>query len=110
MNPQIENLFLAQAAGSPSVVMQFAPFALILVVFYFFLIRPQQKRMKQHQDMINNVKRGDSITTSGGIVGKVTKVTDAPEIEVEIAPEVRVKVVRAMISEVKIKGEPANNA
>ena len=100
----------AQAAGvTPSgseFLMQMAPFAIILVIMYFLILRPQQKRAKAHQDMIANVRRGDTIVTSGGIVGKVTKVTDEPEIEVEIAPNVRVRILRAMIADVRTKGQP----
>jgi preprotein translocase subunit YajC len=73
---------------------------------YFLILRPQQKRAKAHQDMITNVRRGDTIVTAGGIVGKVTKVTDEPEIEVEIAPNVRVRILRAMVSDVRTKGQP----
>lgn len=86
--------------------MQIAPFILILVIMYFLILRPQQKRVKAHQDMVANVRRGDTIVTSGGIVGKVTKVTDEPEIEVEISPNVRVRLMRSMISDVRTKGEP----
>eukprot|EP01036_Dinobryon_divergens_P016009 gene16009-21696_t len=74
---------------------------------YFLIIRPQQKRVKEHQDMVKSLRRGDSVVTSGGIVGKVTKsVEGEPEIEVEIAADVRVKIVRSMVSEVRTKGEP----
>jgi preprotein translocase subunit YajC len=100
----------AQAAGAaPSgteFLMQMAPFGIILVIMYFLILRPQQKRAKAHQDMITNVRRGDTIVTAGGIVGKVTKVTDEPEIEVEIAPNVRVRILRAMVSDVRTKGQP----
>lgn len=99
----------AQAAGAPGgadLVMQMAPFGIILVIMYFLILRPQQKRVKVHQEMIKNVRRGDTIVTTGGIVGKVTKVTDDPEIEVEIAANVRVRVIRTMISDVRSKGEP----
>jgi preprotein translocase subunit YajC len=83
------------------------PFALIFVIMWFLIIRPQQRRAKEHQELIRNVRRGDTIVTAGGFIGKVTKVADeAAEIEVEIADGVRVKVVRAMISEVRAKGEP----
>ena len=89
-------------------VLQLVPFVLIFVIMWFLIIRPQQRRAKEHQELIRNVRRGDTIVTSGGFVGKVTKVADeAAEIEVEIAEGVRVKVVRAMISEVRAKGEPA---
>ncbi len=85
----------------------FVPFILIFVIMWFLIIRPQQRRVKTHQEMIKNVRRGDTIVTSGGIIGKVTKVTeDAADIEVEIADGVKVKVARAMISDVRSKSEP----
>lgn len=100
----------AQAAGgSPGgteIIMQMAPFAIILVIMYMLIIRPQQKRAKETQEMLGGIRRGDTVVTSGGIIGKVTKVTDAAEVEVEIAPNVRVRVMRAMISDVRAKGEP----
>jgi len=100
----------AQAAGGASggtdVILQMAPFGIILVIMYFLIIRPQQKRAKETQDMLGSIRRGDTVVTAGGIIGKVTKVTDAAEVEVEIAPNVRVRVARAMISDVRAKGEP----
>ena len=92
--------------GSGDVILQLVPFLLIFVIMWFLIIRPQQRRVKDHQEMIKNVRRGDTVVTSGGIVGKVTKATDDPELEVEIADGVRVKLVRSMISEVRSKGEP----
>jgi preprotein translocase subunit YajC len=102
----------AQAAGTPGgadFVMQMAPFAIILVIMYFLILRPQQKRAKAHSEMIANVRRGDTIVTSGGLVAKVTKVTDDPEIEVELAPNVRVRLIRTMITDVRTKGEPVKD-
>ncbi|GBF58689.1 hypothetical protein PbB2_02377 [Candidatus Phycosocius bacilliformis] len=107
----------AQAAGSTAaagpevIIMQLLPLVMILVVFYFLLIRPQQKRMKQHAEMLGAIRRGDSVVTSGGILGKVTKVAD-DEVTVEIAPNVAVRVVKSTISQVQGKGEPvvANDA
>ena len=98
----------AQAAGGDtgSMLMSLLPFALIFVIMYFLILRPQQKKMRDHQAMISAVKRGDTVVTSGGLVGKVTKATDATEIEVEIAPDTRVRIVRHMISDVRAKGEP----
>ena len=100
----------AQGIGAPGgldTYLQFVPFVLIFVIMYFLILRPQQKRARAHQDMIKNVRRGDTVVTSGGILGRVAKVTDdASEIEVEIAENVRVKVLRTMISEVRAKGEP----
>lgn len=86
----------------------FLPLILIFVVFYFLLIRPQQKRMKQHKEMLSNVRRGDRIVTSGGIIGQVTKVQDNGELQVEIAENVRVKVMRDMVSQVLSKTEPVS--
>ena len=88
-------------------ILQLVPFVLIFVIMWFLIIRPQQKRVREHQEMIKNVRRGDTIVTTGGIIGKVTKVVDGtPDIDVEIASGVNVKVARAMISEVRTKGEP----
>jgi preprotein translocase subunit YajC len=88
-------------------IIQIVPFILIFVIMWFLIIRPQQRRVKTHQEMIKNVRRGDTVVTSGGIIGKVTKVTeDAADIEVEIADGVKVKVARAMISDVRSKSEP----
>ncbi len=88
-------------------ILQFVPFILIFVIMWFLIIRPQQRRVRAHQEMIKNVRRGDTVVTSGGIIGKVTKVVeDQADVEVEIADGVRVKVARAMISEVRSKSEP----
>ncbi len=86
------------------------PMILMMVVLgYFLLWRPQQKRVKDHQDMIKALKRGDVVVLSSGVIGKVTKVEDA-ELGVEIATGVSVKVVRSMVSEVRARAEPANDA
>ena len=89
---------------------QFMPLILIGVVFYFLLIRPQQKRVKEHRAMVEGVRRGDNVVTSGGIMGKVTKVRDDNVVQVEIAPDVRIDVVKSTLSEVRVKSEPADNA
>ena len=94
------------AGGQPDLILQLAPFGIILVIMYFLILRPQQKRAKAHQEMIKAVRRGDTVITSGGFIGRVTKVIDDAEIEVELAPETRVRLVRAMIAEVRAKGEP----
>jgi preprotein translocase subunit YajC len=80
--------------------------AIIFVIMYVLMIRPQQKRVKQHQEMVKNLRRGDSVITSGGTVGKVTKVVDDDQIEIEIAQGVRVRQMRNMVTEVRAKGEP----
>ena len=97
----------AGGAGAGSAFSAFIPIILIFVVFYFLLIRPQQKRMKDHQAMLNAVRRGDRIVTNGGIIGTVTKVlTEERELQVEIAENVRVKVKQDMLSSVLSKSEP----
>jgi preprotein translocase subunit YajC len=90
----------------PGALEAFLPIILIFIVFYFLLIRPQQKKMKQHKDMLAAVRRGDRIVTGGGIIGQVTKVIDDNEISVEIAQGVQVRVQRALISAVVSKTEP----
>jgi preprotein translocase subunit YajC len=80
--------------------------AIIFVIMYVLMIRPQQKKVKQHQEMVKNLRRGDSVITSGGTLGKVTKVVDDDQIEIEIAQGVRVRQMRNMVSEVRAKGEP----
>ena len=101
----------AQAAGgdSSSMLVSLLPFVLIFVIMYFLILRPQQRRVKQHQEMVKNVRRGDTVITSGGLIGKVTKVIDDDQIEVEIAENVRVRQTRQMISDVRAKGEPAKD-
>ena len=96
----------APAGGPMDSLIQFAPLLLILVLGYFMIWRPQQKRAKDQRDMINAVKRGDTVVLSSGIIGKVSRVEDA-EVQVEIATGVNVKVVKSMISDVRTRGEPA---
>ena len=96
--------------GSADIFMQVVPFAAILVIMYFLLLRPQQKKQKLHQEMIGAVRRGDTVVTAGGLIGKVPKSTDASEVEVEIAANVRVRLARGMITEVRAKGEPVKDA
>ena len=84
----------------------FMPFILIIVIFYFLLWRPQQKKVKQHREMLGNLKRGDRIVTGGGIVGRIARIEGDGELIVEIAPEVRVRVVRSTVSELAVRGEP----
>lgn len=96
----------AAAGGPAGMIMQFLPLILLVVLFYFLMIRPQQRRMKQHQQMIANLKRGDQVVLSSGMLGKVVRVEDA-EVGLEIATGVTVKVMKGMISEVRVRGEPA---
>jgi preprotein translocase subunit YajC len=90
-------------------LMQIVPFVLIFVIMYFLMIRPQQKRQKEHQEMIKNVRRGDQVVMSGGLIGKVSKVTDENELELEIADNVKVRVSRTAIADVRSKGEPVKS-
>jgi preprotein translocase subunit YajC len=85
------------------------PTMLIIGIMYFLMIRPQQRRLKEHRDMVAGIRRGDTIVTSGGIIGKVTKVEDN-ELQVEIADNVKIKLLRSTISEVRGKGEAAQAA
>ena len=100
---------LAQTGAEPSGLEMFLPLILIFVVFYFLLIRPQQKKAKEHREMVGTLRRGDRIVTAGGILGTVTKVIDDGEVLVEIAENVRVRVTRATIANVLSKPEPAAN-
>ncbi|APO86968.1 MULTISPECIES: preprotein translocase subunit YajC [unclassified Marivivens] len=83
------------------------PFILIFGIMYFLLIRPQQKKVKEHQAMVAALRRGDQVVTQGGIIGKVSKVKDDNEIEIEVAAGVNVRVVRSTIAQVVSKTEPA---
>ena len=96
-------------AGSSDMLMSLLPFLLIFVIMYFLILRPQQKRVKQHQEMVKNVRRGDTVITTGGLVGKVTKVVDDDKIEIEIADGVRAVQMRQMVSDVRAKGEPVKD-
>lgn len=97
---------IAQAAPQPSLFDTMLPLVLIVVVFWFLILRPQNKKMKDHREMVNNVSRGDTVVTAGGLIGKVTKVKDDNEIEVELANDVRVRVVKSTLTEVRSKNEP----
>jgi preprotein translocase subunit YajC len=96
-------------AGGSEMLVSLLPFVAIFVIMYFLILRPQQKRAKQHTEMVKNVRRGDNVVTSGGLIGKVTKVVDDEQIEVEIADGVKVRQMRAMVSDVRAKGEPVKD-
>ena len=85
----------------------FIPIILIFVIMYFLLIRPQQKKIKEHKNMVDNLRRGDQVLTQGGILGKITKVKEGEEIEVELAKDVKVSIIRATIVNGLSKTEPA---
>lgn len=95
----------APGAGSNSLLINLLPFVMILLIMYFLIIRPQQKRMKDHRDMIASIKRNDTVVTSGGIIGKVSRVVGDDELLVELAEGVRVRVVRGTITEVRTRGD-----
>jgi preprotein translocase subunit YajC len=95
----------AQVPGGSSMLLQLVPFVAILGIMYLLIIRPQQQRMKDHRALIASIKRGDTVVTSGGMVGKVTKVIGDAELQVELAENVRVRVIRSTISEVRTRGD-----
>ena len=82
---------------------------IIFVIMYFLILRPQQKRVKSHAEMVKNVRRGDTVVTNGGLIGKVTKVVDDDQIEIEVAEGVRIRQMRQMVSDVRAKGEPVKD-
>jgi preprotein translocase subunit YajC len=103
------SLFGGGAGGDGGMLMSLLPFVLIFVIMYFLILRPQQKRVKTHQEMVKNVRRGDTVVTKGGLIGKVTKVIDDDQIEIEIADDVRIRQMRQMVSDVRAKGEPVKD-
>ncbi|HLS58566.1 MAG TPA: preprotein translocase subunit YajC [Paracoccaceae bacterium] len=100
----------AQAAGGGTAegLIGFLPIILIFVIMYFLMIRPQQKKVKQHRAMVEALRRGDQVVTSGGLIGKITRVGD-DEVEVELGQNMRVRVVRNTIAQVVSKTEPAQS-
>ena len=95
------------ADGGSDFFIQIMPFLLIFVIMYFLIIRPQQKRLKDHREMVAALRRGDTVVTGGGLIGKVTKVDDA-ELQVELTQGMKVKVVRSTITEVRSKTQPVD--
>jgi preprotein translocase subunit YajC len=91
-------------------IMQVMPFVAIAAIMYFLLLRPQQRRAKEQRAMVQSARRGDVVVTTGGLIGKVTKSVDDNEVEFEIAPNVRVRLARSGIAEVRAKGEPVKDA
>lgn len=85
--------------------------AVVMGIFYFVLIRPQQQRQKEHRELVNRVRRGDTVVTSGGMIGKVTRVADnSDEVEVELADNLKIRVVKSTLMDVRSKGEPVKDA
>lgn len=95
--------------GDGNMLMSLLPFVLIFVIMYFLILRPQQKRAKTHAEMVKNVRRGDTVITNGGLIGRVTKVVDDDQIEIEIADGVRIRHMRSMVTDVRAKGEPVKD-
>src|SRR5690606_3962724 len=96
-------------AGAMDIFTSLMPILLLVVIFWLLIFRPQQKRMKAQQAMLSAITRGDTVVTTGGLVGKVTKAVDGEDLEVEIAQGTRVKVVRTMIADVRSKSQPVND-
>jgi preprotein translocase subunit YajC len=108
----------AQAAGAaapagaldPSgIIVQLAPILILVVIFWLLIFRPQQKRAREQKAMLSAITRGDTVVTTGGIIGKVTKAVDGEDLEIEISQGVKVKLARGMISDVRSKGQPVND-
>lgn len=95
------------AAGGSELLISILPFVAVFAIMYFLIIRPQRTQMKKREEMLKNIRRGDTVVTGGGIIGKVTKVLENGELEVQISEQTRVRLVQAMVSDVRVKGEPA---
>jgi len=97
----------ATAAGGPeSILISILPFVAVFAIMYFLIIRPQRASAKRRDEMLKNIRRGDTIITGGGIVAKVTKVMDNGELEVQISDQTKIRVLQAMVADVRVKGEP----
>ena len=92
--------------GGGAMLEMLLPFALIFVIMYFLILRPQRQTAKRREEMLKAIRRGDTVVTNGGVVGKVTKVVDDHEVELQIAEGVRVRQMRSLIAEVRAKAEP----
>jgi len=100
----------AQAAGgAPDMLISVLPFLLIFVIMYFLIIRPQRTQLKKRTEMLTAIRRGDTVITGGGLIGKVTKVIDDNELEIDLGNGLKVTSLRAMIADVRVKGEPVAN-
>lgn len=107
--PAYAQSLLGGGAGGDNILVSLLPFVLIFVIMYFLILRPQQKRVKAHAELVKNVRRGDTVITNGGLIGKVTKVVDDEQIEIEIADGVKIRQLRQMIADVRAKGEPVKD-
>ncbi|HOV04919.1 MAG TPA: preprotein translocase subunit YajC [Kaistiaceae bacterium] len=94
------------AAGGGDLLMSLLPFVAIFAVMYFLILRPQRQRQKEHQELVKALRRGDTVVTAGGLIGRVSKVVDDHELQIELSEGVKVRLVRSMVTEVRAKGEP----
>jgi len=94
------------AGGGSELLISVLPFIAVFAIMYFLIIRPQRSQMKKREEMLKNIRRGDTVVTGGGIIARVTKVLDNGELEVQISEQVRVRVLQSMVTEVRVKGEP----
>jgi preprotein translocase subunit YajC len=101
--------YAQSAGGGADIIVNILPFILIFVIMYFLIIRPQRQQAKRREEMLQAIRRNDTVVTGGGIVGKVTKVIDDSEVEVEIAKDTKVRIKRALIADVQVKGETASS-
>jgi preprotein translocase subunit YajC len=99
-------MFGTPGGGGGDLIVQFLPFIFIFAIMYFLILRPQRQKQQRHKEMVANMRRGDTVVTTGGLIGKVAKVVDENEVQLELAENVKVRVVRSMIAEVRAKGEP----
>ncbi len=106
VTPAYAQSLLGGAGGSGEIVQMLLPFALIFVIMYFLILRPQRQTAKRREDMLKAIRRGDTVITNGGIIGKVTKVVDDAEVELQIAEGVKVRAMRSLIADVRVKAEP----
>ncbi|MGQ7791475.1 preprotein translocase subunit YajC [Faunimonas sp. B44] len=96
----------AGGSGGSDLIISLLPFILIFVIMYFLILRPQRQQLRRREEMLKGIRRGDTVVTGGGLVGKVTKVLDDNELEVQVAEGVRVRALRSLVYEVRAKAEP----
>ena len=96
----------AAGGGTTELLISVLPFVAVFAIMYFLIMRPQRQALKKREEMIRNIRRGDTVVTGGGIIAKVTKVLDNGELEVQISEQTRVRLVQAMVADVRVKGEP----
>ncbi|NJL50585.1 MAG: preprotein translocase subunit YajC [Blastochloris sp.] len=109
ISPAFAQTAPATGSGGTDMLLSLMPFVLIFIIMYFLILRPQQKRAKQHQEMVKNLRRGDIVVTAGGLVARISKVIDDNEIELQLGEGLKVRQIRGMISEVRSKSEPVKD-